>query len=130
MNVQSKKTGTKGGLFKCVNASADLSNVTISGCNLSGTSRRAIDIVANKLTNFIINGNGLKDLGQQQASIKIAVDTVKGLRVDMNNISENTYSKAIEIAANTVLGKNSMLFNSAETGVFEAPEQFNTQGNW
>ena len=130
MNVQSKKTGTKGGLFKCANASADLSNVTISGCNLSGTSRRAIDIVANKLTNFIINGNGLKDLGQQQASIKIAVDTVEGLRVDMNNISENVYSKAIEITANTVLGKNSMLFNSAKTGTFEAPEQFNSQGNW
>lgn len=130
MNVQSKKTGTKGGLFKCVNASANLSNVTISGCNLSGTSRRAIDIVANKLTNFIINGNGLKDLGQQQASIKIAVDTVEGLRVDMNNISENTYSKAIEITANTVIGKNSMLFNSAKTGTFEAPDGFNIQGNW
>lgn len=130
MNVQSKKSGTKGGLFKCANASANLSNVTISGCNLSGTSRRAIDIVANKLTNFIINGNGLKDLEQQQASIKIAVDTVEGLRVDMNNISENTYSKAIEITANQVIGKNSMLFNSAKKGTFEAPDGFNIQGNW
>lgn len=130
MNVQSKKTGTKGGLFKCANSSANLKNINISGSQLSGSARKAVDVIANQIQNFVINGNSLRDLSADQASIKIHAQSIEGLRVDMNNISENVYSKAIEITANQVIGKNSMLFNSAKKGTFEAPEQFNTQGNW
>lgn len=130
MNVQSKKSGTKGGLFKCANASANLSNINISGSQLSGSARKAIDIVANQIKNFVINGNSLKDSNNTQAPIKIHAETIEALRVDMNNISDNVHSKAIEITATNVIGKNSMLFNSAKQGTFEAPDGFNKQGNW
>ena len=89
----------------------------------------AKSIVNSRFSDMVIETNG----SSTQPAIKIHTETVKGLRVDSNQISNDSQTASvnvIDIAALNVSGKNSMMNNSADKGTFVAPSTFKIECNW
>ena len=113
----------------------NIKNVNTSGSSMCKTNAYAVNIIGAKsivnsrFSDMVIETNG----SSTQPAIKIHTETVKGLRVDSNQISndsQTTSVNVIDIAASNVSGKNSMMNNSADKGTFVAPSTFKIEGNW
>ncbi|MER3670706.1 right-handed parallel beta-helix repeat-containing protein, partial [Klebsiella pneumoniae] len=131
LSAQGMKNQSYGGLLTC-NGAYNLTDISVSGCQVSGTGAKNMIRLTGKpnLTNVTIHGNNMRD-NSSETPVIIDAGAVKGLRVDFNNISNssNTSGKAMSINAQSVSGKNTLLFNSADNGVFTAPGAFTIQGN-
>lgn len=132
MSVQALKEGGQGGLLSC-NGPYPLTNISVTGCQMNGAgAHRAIRLLGKPtLTNVTISGNSLHDRSTETPIIIDAALT-DGVRIDFNQIRNtgNTSGQAVWISAGSIADKNSMLFNSATKGGFNAPAGFNAQGNF
>nr|WP_227524814.1 right-handed parallel beta-helix repeat-containing protein [Klebsiella pneumoniae] len=124
--------GQGGGLFISEGAYIHR-DVNMNGCQLSGDSTNGAIVVtgATSLRNFTVGNSVIYD--KSATSIRLQATSMVNVRVDFNNIDNvdaTDVTNAIEIAADTTLGKNSMMLNSARKGAFVAPAAFNVQGNF
>lgn len=120
LSVQGQRVNSNsGGLFISEGA-WDHTYVNINGCQISGggSSEAVVVTGANLLRNFVVSNNALRDKGA--TSIRLEASTMNGVRVDSNAIDNgdaSSVTNAIVVAATTVIGKNSMMLNSAAKGV-------------
>ncbi|WP_436914904.1 hypothetical protein [Klebsiella pneumoniae] len=133
LSVQGQRVNSNsGGLFISEGA-WDHTYININGCQISGggSSEAVVVTGANLLRNFVVSNNALRDKGA--TSIRLEASTMNGVRVDSNAIDNgdaSSVTNAIVVAATTVIGKNSMMLNSATKGGYTAPAGFNVQGNF
>ncbi|MCR4493440.1 right-handed parallel beta-helix repeat-containing protein [Klebsiella pneumoniae] len=133
MGVQAVKGGGKGGLV-ISEGKYNLQNVIIHDSQISGSGAYQAIRVTGKptLKNWTLRGLNIYDKSDS-ASIYIDAGTINGLRADLNQIDnsfDTAVTQAIVIKADEVLGKNSLMLNSATKGAFVAPDGFNVQGNF